>query len=106
MNDLNLQNLQEQEVISPKKTHFYQIDFLKAIMIFLVIFDHFVSWNIKSEIGVALWERISIPVFLVILGFNMGYSFKAQGELTLKELYSWNYFKKKIGCIQRRIETF
>lgn len=96
MNDLNLQDLQEQEVISPKKTHFYQIDFLKAIMIFLVIFDHFVSWNIKSEIGVALWERISIPVFLVILGFNMGQSFKAQGDLTLKELYSWSYFKKKI----------
>ena len=65
-------------------------------MIFLVIFDHFVSWNIKSEIGVALWERISIPVFLVILGFNMGHSFKAQGDLTLKELYSWSYFKKKI----------
>ncbi len=65
-------------------------------MIFLVIFDHFVHWNIKGDIGVALWERISIPVFLVILGFNMGLSFKRQGATTLKQLYSWSYFKKKI----------
>jgi hypothetical protein len=65
-------------------------------MIFLVIFDHFVAWSIKSEIGVALWERISIPVFLVVMGFNMGLSFKGKQDLSLKELYSWSYFKKKI----------
>ena len=97
MNELNFQNREELEINSPNKIHFFQIDFLKAVMIFLVIFDHFVSWNIKDEIGVALWERISIPVFLVILGFNMGHSFKNQGNSTLKELYSWDYFKKKIS---------
>jgi hypothetical protein len=46
--------------------------------------------------GVALWERISIPVFLVIMGFNMGFSFKQKGETSLRKLYSWNYFKRKI----------
>jgi hypothetical protein len=96
MNELNFQQLEELEITIPKKIHFFQIDFLKAVMIFLVIFDHFVSWNIKSDIGVALWERISIPVFLVILGFNMGHSLKGQENATLKELYSWSYFKKKI----------
>jgi len=96
MNDTNFQSFEQEELVSSRKSNFFQIDFLKAVMIFLVIFDHFVSWNIKSEIGVALWERISIPVFLVILGFNMGHSFKGKGNLTLKQLYSWSYFKKKI----------
>ena len=96
MNDTNFQSFEQEELVSSRKTNFFQIDFLKAVMIFLVIFDHFVSWNIKSEIGVALWERISIPVFLIILGFNMGHSFRGKGNLTLKQLYSWSYFKNKI----------
>ncbi|MFX1348008.1 MAG: acyltransferase family protein [Promethearchaeota archaeon] len=84
------------ETLKEEKEWFFQIDFLKAVMIFLVIFDHMVHWNIKSEIGVTLWERISIPVFLVIMGFNMGKSFQQDGDLSLKELYSWGYFKHKI----------
>ena len=95
MNETILQDL-EQEAIDGRETNYFQIDFLKAVMIFLVIFDHFVAWSIKSEIGVALWERISIPVFLVVMGFNMGLSFKGKEDLSLKELYSWSYFKKKI----------
>ncbi len=76
------------------KKDFFQIDFLKAVMIFLVIFDHTIPWTIKDNIGVALWERISIPVFLVILGFNMGLSFERKGETSLKKLYS-SYFNRK-----------
>jgi hypothetical protein len=86
----------DQSHLDTTKTNYFQIDFLKAIMIFLVIFDHMVAWNLKSEIGVALWERISIPVFLVILGFNMGLSLRKQEDATLKELYSRSYFKKKL----------
>lgn len=95
MNVQDVQTIEKEEEV-PFLRNFFQIDVLKAAMIFLVIFDHFVSWNIKSEIGVALWERISIPVFLVILGFNSGYSFRIHGQLTLRELYSWKYFKNKI----------
>ena len=86
----------ERRISEKSKEAFFQVDFLKAAMIFLVIFDHMVSWNIKSEIGVTLWERISIPVFLVIMGFNMGLSFQRNEAQTLKELYSKSYFKKKI----------
>ncbi|MFX0144942.1 MAG: acyltransferase family protein [Candidatus Hodarchaeota archaeon] len=75
--------------------NFFQIDLLKAVMIFLVIFDHTYPWALKNFMGVALWERISIPVFLVIMGFNMGLSFKRSGETSLRKLYSRNYFKKK-----------
>jgi len=95
MNETILQDLKH-EAIDGRKSNYFQIDFLKAVMIFLVIFDHFVAWTIKSEIGVALWERISIPVFLVVMGFNMGLSFKGKEDLSLKELYSWSYFKRKI----------
>jgi len=96
MNEQTFQSIEQEELSSSRKSDFFQIDFLKAVMIFLVIFDHFVHWNIKGDIGVALWERISIPVFLVILGFNMGHSFRGQGDMSLKQLYSWSYFKKKI----------
>ena len=95
MNEIDLQTIEQEEDTLSRKSEFFQIDFLKAVMIFLVIFDHCVSWNIKSNIAVALWERISIPVFLVILGFNMGHSFREKGLTTLKQLYSWSYFKKK-----------
>lgn len=70
MSDLDLQTT-EQEEPSSSRMGFFQIDVLKVAMIFLVIFDHFVSWSIKSEIAVAFWERISIPVFLVILVFSV-----------------------------------
>ncbi|TET56535.1 MAG: hypothetical protein E3J52_11750 [Promethearchaeota archaeon] len=86
----------EKEISEESKEHFFQVDFLKAAMIFLVIFDHMVAWGVKSEIGVTLWERISIPVFLVIMGFNMGLSFQRKKTTKLRELYSWSYFKSKI----------
>lgn len=85
----------EEQIGISEKRHLFQIDFLKAVMIFLVIFDHTIPWSIKGEIGASLWERISIPVFLVIMGFNLGYSYKRRGETSLKQLYSWNYWKRK-----------
>jgi peptidoglycan/LPS O-acetylase OafA/YrhL len=96
MNEQNFKMIEQEEVPSSRKSEFFQIDFLKAVMIFLVIFDHYVYWDLKSQIGAALWERISIPVFLIVLGFNMGHSLRGQGDKTLKQLYSWSYFKKKI----------
>jgi hypothetical protein len=88
--------LEDKEVSEERSENYFQVDILKAAMIFLVIFDHIVSWNIKSYVAVSLWERISIPVFLVIMGFNMGRSFQKDGLQTLRELYTWKYFKKKI----------
>ncbi|MGB5910828.1 MAG: acyltransferase family protein [Promethearchaeia archaeon] len=81
--------------IESKREYFLQVDIIKAIMIFLVVFDHTVPWLYKDYMGVALWERISIPMFLVILGFNAGHSFRQKGKVSLKELYSRSYFKRK-----------
>ncbi|MHA1932474.1 MAG: acyltransferase family protein [Promethearchaeota archaeon] len=93
--ELGLTNTDEVKEVTDRGKYF-QIDVLKAVMIFLVIFDHMVSWGIKRDIGVTLWERISIPVFLVIMGFNMGKSFQQKGYISLREFYSWSYFKGKI----------
>ena len=80
-----------------KHSNFFQVDVLKTLMIFLVIFDHTIPWDIKNNLGVALWERISIPVFLVIMGFNMGLSFqKKKNQSVFFGLYSWKYFLHKI----------
>ena len=94
MNEVNLIK-SELEHMGESKTHYFQVDAMKALMIFLVIFDHTIPWEIKGNMGVCLWERISIPVFLVIMGFNMGNSLKRKGDVPLRELYSKSYFKNK-----------
>ena len=84
-----------EEDIAKDSPNFFQVDFLKTFMIAFVIIDHSVLRSLLWGAGAELWERMSIPVFLIILGFNMGNSFAKKGEQSLKELYSWEYFKKK-----------
>ena len=63
-------------------------------MIFFVIIDH--SLEIYLRPAGSFWERTSIPMFLVIMGFNMGLSFQRKNIDSLKSLYSWGYFKNKL----------
>ncbi|MGY5872185.1 MAG: acyltransferase family protein [Candidatus Thorarchaeota archaeon] len=79
-----------------KKPYYFQLDVLKAIAIAFVVMDHSLTWEIKSAMGATLWERLSIPFFLIVMGFNLGYSSKFSGATSLRELYSKSYFKRKI----------
>ncbi|MHA1673240.1 MAG: acyltransferase family protein [Promethearchaeota archaeon] len=87
-----------QQEISKDSTHFLQIDLLKGLMIMLVIVDHAIPWDVRATWGHSLWERISIPVFLIIMGFNMAQSFRRKGvpldsfKSYLK--YYWHKFKR------------
>jgi len=49
-----------------------------------------------SQFWSPLWERIAIPGFVVIMGFNLGISYKEKGITTLKEAYSKEYFVSKM----------
>lgn len=80
----------------PERKFYFQMDVLKAIAIAFVVLDHSLTWEIKSAIGGPFWERTSIPFFLLVMGFNMGLSFRHSGATTLRELYSREYFSKKI----------
>jgi len=55
-----------------EKKKYFQVDLLKSLMIFLVILDHTVAYANLYGKGFELWERIAIPMFLIIMGFNMG----------------------------------
>ncbi len=93
--------MEEKNILIQKteKINFFQIDFLKAWMIMLVVLDHsriYMDRELVRIMGFELWERIAIPVFLIIMGFNIGKSLARKGEATLRELYSWNYFKNKL----------
>lgn len=81
--------------IETTRHYLFQIDLLKAIMIAFVILDHAMAYTNHFGMGLELWERMSIPMFLIILGFNMGKSFARQDKKKLKDLYSITYFKKK-----------
>ena len=96
----SIPNLEEiegelEQTIEPKRPYYFQLDVLKAIAIAFVIMDHSLTWEIKGAMGSLFWERLSIPFFLIVMGFNMAYSFKYSGSSTLRELYSWEYFKRK-----------
>lgn len=80
-----------------ERRFFFQVDALKAIAIFFVIMDHTLPWGVKWSMLAPFWERTSIPLFLIIMGFNLGYSFQWTGERSLRELYSRSYFKKKVS---------
>jgi hypothetical protein len=80
----------------PERMHYFQLDVLKAIAIAFVVLDHSLTWNIKHAIGGPFWERTSIPFFLIVMGFNMGISFRYSGATTLRELYSREYFSRKV----------
>ncbi len=79
-----------------KRVKYWQVDALKAFAIALVVLDHSLTWDLKSLIGGVFWERTAIPLFMIIMGFNIGLSFKDKGVTTLRELYSRAYFKNKI----------
>ncbi|MFQ5834088.1 MAG: acyltransferase family protein [Candidatus Thorarchaeota archaeon] len=85
------------EVTKPKdRVKYWQVDALKAFAIALVVLDHSLTWELKSLVGGVFWERTAIPIFMIIMGFNIGLSFKHRGFTTLRELYSWSYWKSKI----------
>jgi peptidoglycan/LPS O-acetylase OafA/YrhL len=79
-----------------KRPYYFQLDVLKAIAIIFVVMDHSLYWDIKSSIASIFWERLSIPFFLMVMGFNMGLSFKYSGASSLRDFYTWEYIKRKI----------
>ncbi|TFG17409.1 MAG: acyltransferase [Promethearchaeota archaeon] len=91
---MNVNNLRAEKQKGENK-NFFQIDLLKAFMIAFVIIDHGFGYTDRSGLGTELWERMAIPFFLIILGFNMGKSFSREDNRSLKSLYSLSYFKKK-----------
>lgn len=79
-----------------KRPYYFQLDVLKAIAILFVVMDHSLTWEVKGSIGSLFWERLSMPFFLMVMGFNMAVSFKYSGATSLNNLYTWDYFKRKI----------
>lgn len=81
---------------SERRPYFFQLEVLKAIAIAFVVMDHSLTWEIKGAMGNIFWERLSIPFFLIVMGFNMGISFKYRNTKRLRDLYSLDYFIRKL----------
>jgi len=79
-----------------EKKRYFQIDFLKILFILMVICDHSFPYYLIAPTAPFFWQRYVIPIFLIILGFNMSLSFERKGVSSLKELYSKSYFKTKL----------
>lgn len=101
MEDVQIQKkknvFEEIDKLTPDPRSYWQIDLLKTLMIAMVIMDHSIPHNILRIFDALAWERIAIPVFMVIMGFNWGKSLASKSDQSLKSLYSWKgYFKPKI----------
>ncbi|MHA1959632.1 MAG: acyltransferase family protein [Candidatus Thorarchaeota archaeon] len=68
---------------------------MKAFMIALVIFDHTIPWSVMNTLAIQFWERVSVPVFLIIMGFNAGNSFKHRGATSLGDMGTHGYLRRK-----------
>ena len=80
-----------------KRPYYFQLDVLKAIAIAFVVMDHSLTWEIKGAMGSVFWERLSIPFFLLVMGFNMGLSYKHKGTERLRDFYTRNYFSRRFN---------
>jgi hypothetical protein len=81
---------------SEKRPYYFQLEVLKTIAIAFVVMDHSLTWEIKGAMANVFWERLSIPFFLIVMGFNMSLSFKHRNAKSLSDLYTLDYFIRKI----------
>lgn len=94
---VQITTLIDKETTSPKsKKKFFQVDAMKAIMIGLVIMDHTFTHDFLHQFGSPFWERISIPILMIIMGFNMGKSSNGINYSKLREYYTITYFESKL----------
>ena len=84
-----------EEEPTEKRPYYFQLDVLKAIAIAFVVMDHSLTWEVKGALGNVFWERLSIPFFLLVMGFNLGLSFKHREAESLRDLYTGEYFKRR-----------
>ena len=78
------------------KKKYFQVDAMKAVMIALVIMDHTFTHAFLHQFGSSFWERIAIPILMIIMGFNMGKSNQGKTYTSLKEYYTRSYFEAKL----------
>ena len=90
-------DFEEIDRLGPDKSKYWQVDLIKACAIVLVIMDHSIPSDIRFSWGSPFWQRIAIPLFLIVLGFNWAKSMEKYKNSPILKLYSWNsYFKKKL----------
>jgi hypothetical protein len=97
--DINNTQTQTTELLldtPSQKKNYFQVDAMKAIMIALVIMDHTFTHAFLHQFGSSFWERISIPILMIIMGFNMGKSSEGKTYTKLKDYYSRTYFESKL----------
>jgi hypothetical protein len=83
--------------VKKEEGRFWQIDFLKVFAMLLVIMDHSTTHAELHAIGSPFWERIAIPIFMIVLGFNWAKSLQKKKGLSYRKLFSWkNYWQNKI----------
>ncbi|WP_423188905.1 acyltransferase family protein [Alkalibacterium sp. f15] len=73
----------------------YNIDFIKALAIISVILIHGLSNDTLYAILAPYYIWQTVPVFMILLGYNSANSFTKRGYERLSEIYNQQYLLKK-----------
>ncbi|PRY82716.1 acyltransferase family protein [Alkalibacterium olivapovliticus] len=77
----------------------YTIDFIKALAIISVVLIHALSDDALYMIRAPYYIWQTVPVFMILIGFNAANSFKRKEFETVQEIFSQHYLKKKVKRI-------
>lgn len=77
----------------------YNIDILKGFAIISVVILHTLSWDHRFIIGAPYHFWQAVPIFMLLVGYNLAMSSKIKGLMTYKDVYQWPFLKKRLKRI-------
>lgn len=80
-----------------QQSYIMEIDILKGLCIFSVIFIHTVPRELLYETlsPFHLWQ--AVPIFIILMGFNAARSADRRGKYNLSDFYNKAYFKRRFS---------
>lgn len=75
--------------------HYTQIDILKGLAILGVLAMHSIDGSYLRAAGAAFWIWQAVPVFMVLLGMNLGMSLSNAGSTTFTDAYTHLYWDSR-----------
>lgn len=77
------------------RNHYAQIDIMKGLAIVGVVVIHSTISAYLLQHGGQFWLAQSVPVFMVLLGMNLGMSLSRSGSTELAEVYGNGYWTRR-----------
>lgn len=75
------------------------IDLLKAFAIVGVLWQHTMPWDVTEALYGNLWVRAAVPIFFVLIGFNLAGSLRRRGGVEWTGTFFRSYLGRRLDRI-------